>query len=95
MFYSGEQEVMGDVEPLVGGVGPSGQASAGLQLPGHVLGGASGLAPGGPGQASIDRMIQELQRQQDSRIIRQGGAPLASPPPPGAQPRVNRSNSGN
>ncbi|XP_052086696.1 bromodomain and WD repeat-containing protein 3-like isoform X1 [Mytilus californianus] len=96
----GEQEVLGDVEPEAGGAGPSGHAPGGppgqapAGLPGHVLGGSSGHAPGGPsGQASIDRMIRELQRQQDNRIIQQGGAPLASPPPPGAQLRVNRSNS--
>jgi hypothetical protein len=38
--------------------------------------------PGRP--PNLDRLIQELQRQQDNRIIQAGGAPLASPPPPGA-----------
>ena len=42
----------------------------------------------------MDRLIQELQRQQDNRILQEGGEPLASPPPVGAQPRVSRSNSG-
>jgi hypothetical protein len=48
--------------------------------------------PGRP--PNLDRLIQELQRQQDNRIIQAGGAPLASPPPPGVPPRVSRSNSG-
>lgn len=43
--------------------------------------------------ASLDRMIQELQRQQDNRILQEGGQPLASPPPVGAAPRPTRSNS--
>lgn len=39
-------------------------------------------------------MIQQLQREQDQRIAREGLYHLGSPPPPGGSPRVNRSNSG-
>ena len=52
---------------------------------------------------SIDQMIEELQRQQDQRLIAIGEAPINSPPsaqqaagpPPMGSPRpVSRSNSG-
>lgn len=43
---------------------------------------------------NIDNMIQQLQREQDQRIAREGRDPLASPPPQLGSPRVNRSSSG-
>lgn len=43
---------------------------------------------------SIDNMIQQLQREQDQRIAREGLESLGSPPPQLGSPRVNRANSG-
>ena len=48
---------------------------------------------------SLDDMIQRLQRDQDNRIARAGGEPLASPPPVGSpppflSPRSTRSSQG-
>ena len=44
---------------------------------------------------SIDHMIEQLQREQDQRMVASGEVPIRSPPPVLGSPRgVSRSNSG-
>ncbi|KAL3881699.1 hypothetical protein ACJMK2_028102 [Sinanodonta woodiana] len=77
----GEQEVLGDIEPVQ--EEPSRVVISREQQQDVAV----------VDRPIIDQMIQELQRQQDQRIAREGGEPIHSPPPPGGSPRVQRLNS--
>lgn len=93
MYVIGSQEVVGDLEALIE-EHPEEQHP--LQPP-HPPQPADPSLPDGVAQdnrPNIDNMIQQLQREQDQRIAREGRDPLGSPPPQLGSPRVNRSNSG-
>ncbi|XP_062620168.1 bromodomain and WD repeat-containing protein 3-like isoform X2 [Saccostrea cucullata] len=80
----GSQEVVGDLDALIEENHP--------EEPPH----AEPLPPEPLPQdhrPSIDNMIEQLQREQDQRIAREGLEPLGSPPPALGSPRVHRSNS--
>lgn len=96
---TGQQEVLGDrvlveetnvAEPVVQETIPSSsEAQPGAQ--------AGEIQPAV--RPSIDEMIQQLQREQDQRLVAEGLAPLASPPPvplssPNPRAGPSRSNSG-
>lgn len=90
----GSQEVVGDLEALIE---EHPEEPHPLQPP-HPPQPADPSLPDGVAQdnrPNIDNMIQQLQREQDQRIAREGRDPLGSPPPQLGSPRVNRSNSVN
>ena len=89
IFSSGSQEVMGDLEALVDDH-PHPEDPA----PVPPVDPFPGDHPAQEHRPSIDNMIQQLQREQDQRIAREGLESLGSPPPQLGSPRVNRANSG-
>nr|XP_022292305.1 bromodomain and WD repeat-containing protein 3-like isoform X1 [Crassostrea virginica] len=86
----GSQEVMGDLEALVDDH-PHPEDPA----PVPPVDPSPGDGPAQEHRPSIDNMIQQLQREQDQRIAREGLESLGSPPPQLGSPRVNRANSVN
>jgi hypothetical protein len=85
IFPSGSQEVVGDLEALI----DDNHLEDLPRAEPH-----PGEPPPQDNRRNIDNLIQQLQREQDQRIAREGLHPLGSPPPPGGSPRINRSNSG-
>ena len=78
----GEQEVMGDRVLETEDNNVSGQPTN------------NGEEEGPTNRPSIDALIEELQRQQDQRLIASGAEPIQSPPPPMGSPRAfSRQNS--
>lgn len=102
MFFikpTGQQEVLGDRVPVEDNTAPP-------EVPVPEASTSPEAAPVNTGDVqpairpSIDEMIQQLQREQDQRLVAEGRSPLASPPhvplsSPNARAGPSRSNSGN